>query len=196
MNARPKTRTRSVSSGIPAYSSSGRRLRNYSVDAIERILQLEPPGVVVKRNKRTGRICSAQFLPLPQNSKAVEGKEPIKKTAHMGQSYSFRQALEDSGRRAWSFSRLLLPGDDEDMERRLQMIFRAVPLSCLTLVQAPSLAEPATIEVEASEVKASEIEASEPEPDPPAASAKVVSISTGRGFRRAVSNDTDERLAA
>ncbi len=191
MNARSQIRTRSVSSGVPAYSSSGRRLRNYSLDAIERILALEPPGVVVKRNKRTGRITSAQFLPLPQNSKAVEGKEPLRKTAHMGQAYSFQQSLEDSGRKAWSFSRLLLPGDDEDMERRLQMIFRAVPLSCLTLVKDTATAEPAAIEVNTSQV-----EVSEPEPDPPAASAKVVSISTGRGFRRAVSNDTDERLAA
>jgi hypothetical protein len=152
-----------VSAGIPAYAASGRRLRNYSHEAVDRLLALERPGCVAKRNKRTGRVTSITFLPLPQNSTAVEGKEPIRKTAHMGQSYSFKEHLTDTGLRTWMFTKLLLPraGDEEhcefadEMERRLQMIFRAVPLSCMVvemprrdgspaaeLLPEPSAAEP------------------------------------------------------
>ncbi len=155
-------RTRSVSkratAGIPAYSSSGRRLRNYSHEAVERILGLTPTACVAKRNKRTGHICSVQFLPLPQNSSAVEGKEPLRKTAHMGQHYCFEQAILDSGRKAWGFAKILVPREDrdlddpEDMERRLQLIFRAVPLSCMKRESEPvtgtaALDEPETTEL-------------------------------------------------
>jgi hypothetical protein len=127
--------------GIPAYTANGLRLRNYSLRAIEACLAMTPPAVVVKRNKRTGLITSAQFMPLPRNSSAVDGKEPIKKHAHMGQRYSFHQPVDTNGHRAWRFSKFLTPLDmqldpgvtSEDIERWLQKIFRAVPLSCLPI---------------------------------------------------------------
>jgi hypothetical protein len=125
--------------GIPTYTSNGVRLRNYSPETIEACLRMTPPGVVVKRNKRTGLITSAQFMPLPRNSSAVDGKEPIRKHAHMGQRYSFRVSVDDRGHRAWRFSDFLTPDDmrldpgvtSADLEDWLRAIFRAVPLSCL-----------------------------------------------------------------
>lgn len=106
-------------------------MRNYSLDAVERMLQADPPMISVKRNRKTGRICSVQFFPLPESSSAVEGKEPLRKTAHMGQHYSFAQAVDESGRRVWRFSPLLVPRD-EDTETFIMSVFRAVPLSCIT----------------------------------------------------------------
>jgi len=52
--------------GIPSYAASGQRLRNHSREAIERCLGFDPPTVMVTRNKRTGRITAAQFLPRPE----------------------------------------------------------------------------------------------------------------------------------
>jgi hypothetical protein len=125
---------------IPAYASNGRRLRSYSLATIEACLAMTPPSVVVKRNKRTGRITSAQFMPLPRDSSAVEGKEQIRKHAHMGQRYCFRQKVDDEGHQAWRFAPFLTPlamrldpgVTADDIERWLQSIFRAVPLSCLS----------------------------------------------------------------
>jgi hypothetical protein len=128
-----------VRDGIPTYTSNGIRLRNYSLKAIEACLRLTPPGVVVKRNKRTGLITSAQFRPLPRNSSAVDGKEKTRKHAHMGQRYSYRQAVDEAGHRPWRFVDFLTPDDmrldpgvtPADIEAWLKEIFRAVPLSCL-----------------------------------------------------------------
>jgi hypothetical protein len=47
--------------GIPTYAAGGRRLRNHSSESIERCLALETPNVIVTRNRRTGKITSAQF---------------------------------------------------------------------------------------------------------------------------------------
>ena len=116
---------------MPAYSSCGRRLRNYSLEAVERFLSVTPPACSVKRNRKTGRITSVQFFPLPQSSPAVGGKDPLRKTAHMGQHYSFAQAVDKSGRRVWRFASLLLPRD-EDTETYIMSVFRAVPLSCIS----------------------------------------------------------------
>ena len=158
MNARSQnTRTRSAST-IPAYSSSGRRLRNYSLEAVERFLSATPPTCSVKRNRKTGRICSVQFFPLPQNSAALEGKEPLRKTAHMGQHYSFPQQVDESGRRVWRFAPVLVPRD-VDSEMFLMSVFRAVPLSCLKAVELPPSA-PAAPEADS--------ESHEPEPPTPA----------------------------
>ena len=142
LNARLQPRASGASkTGIPAYTANGLRLRNYSLSAIETCLCLTPPSVVVKRNKRSGRITSAQFLPLPANSSAVAGKEPTLKTAHLGQRYSFAQRVDESGRTVWCFVKFLTPREMlldpdvslADIERYMQLVFRAVPLSCLTL---------------------------------------------------------------
>jgi hypothetical protein len=101
-----------------------------------RCLALEKRIVVVTRNRRTGHITSAQFLPLALNSRALEGNESIRKTAHLGQHYSYAEQVDDHGHHAWRFSRLLFPRgllgrDAQAFERVLQSIFRAVPLSCI-----------------------------------------------------------------
>lgn len=133
MNARSTSRARRVSNKqtIPAYSSSGQRLRNYSLEAANRFLELKPPACVAKRSK-LGRVVSIQFFPLPESSSACrEAKEKIRATAHMGQAYSFKEKVDDgSGRRVWAHSRLLLPRSEE-ADIQLRLIFRAVPLSCL-----------------------------------------------------------------
>ncbi|WP_180542191.1 hypothetical protein [Nevskia soli] len=124
---------------VPTYAANGSPLRRYSVAQIERCLALTPPRVVVKRNKRTGKITSAQFLPLPRDSRAIDGQDEIRKTAHMGQRYSYRSPVDDQGHRVWRFSKFLVPHEmrldpgiePEDIERWLQTVFRAVPLSCL-----------------------------------------------------------------
>lgn len=124
-------------SDIPCFSSDGRRLRNYSLTAIERCLALDPPSVIVKRNKRTGKITSATFRPLPGKSHACGGKEPLRKTAHMGQHYSFPGQVDDAGHKVWKFADFLVPltvresPEKDAVERYLQQIFRAVALSCL-----------------------------------------------------------------
>ena len=105
-------------------------MRNYSLAAVERMLRATPPMISVKRNRRSGHITSVQFFPLPQDSAAVEGKEKLRKTAHMGQHYSFAQAVDDSGRRVWRFSPVLVPRD-ADIESYIMSVFRAVPLSCI-----------------------------------------------------------------
>lgn len=84
----------------------------------------------VKRNRKTGRICSVQFFPLPRTA-ALEGNESLRKTAHMGQHYSFAQPVDESGRRVWRFASMLVPRD-EDTEAFLMSVFRAVPLSCIS----------------------------------------------------------------
>lgn len=132
MSNKPKR----IAAGIPSYCSSGRRLRDYSREAIERCLALDKRIVVVTRNKRTGRITSAQFLPLALNSTALEGNESIRKTAHLGQHYSYAEQVDDHGHHAWRFAEFLFPRDlgmrdAAAFERVLQGIFRAVQLSCL-----------------------------------------------------------------
>jgi hypothetical protein len=130
---------RRAKKGIPAYTANGLRLGNYSLGSLERYLALTPARVVVKRNKRTGRITSAQFLPLPENSSAVDGKGSVRTSASMGQRYSYAEHVDESGHSVWSFVKFLTPREmllDPDVsvadcERWLQLCFRAVPLSCL-----------------------------------------------------------------
>jgi hypothetical protein len=125
---------------IPTYAANGVRLRNRSLASIETCLHLTPPRVVVKRNKRTGRITSAQFMPLPRDSSAVDGKEEVRSRAPLGQRYSFRDAaINHGGHRPWRFCEFPTPGDmrrdpfvePADIEAWHQAMFRAVPLSCL-----------------------------------------------------------------
>jgi hypothetical protein len=141
LNARTQTITRTVPPpGVPCYSASGRRLRSYSLEAIGRCLALEPPNVVVKRNKRTGRITSAQFVPQALNSAALGGTtETLSKSAHLGQHYSYSETVDDRGHRAWRFAQFLMPrdmaiDDPEALELDLQKVFRAVALSCLVTI--------------------------------------------------------------
>jgi hypothetical protein len=128
-----------MKSGIPTYAANGVRLRNYSLTTIDACLGMLPPSVVVKRNRRTGLITSAQFMPLPKDSSAVDGKEEIRKHAHMGQRYSTLAVVDDLGHRAWRYTPLRTPYEmrrdpdltPADLERWLQAKFRAVELSCL-----------------------------------------------------------------
>jgi hypothetical protein len=118
------------SRSVPAYAPNGRRLREYSLEAVDRLLALTPPRVTAKRHRRTGRVTSIQFL--PQKTAALEGNETLPKSVHLGQHYSYEQTVDDAGHRVWAFTRLLAPRDtDVDVEEYLQAVFRAVPLSCL-----------------------------------------------------------------
>ncbi len=117
---------------VPTYASDGRRLRRYTLEAIERLERLNL--VAVQRN-RHGRIVIAHFRP-------TDGANPIRTTAHMGTKYSFNEHLP-SGHMAWKYRRLIRderalaamfgesPDDVEDAELFVRAVFRAVPLSCM-----------------------------------------------------------------
>ena len=150
MTAKPKT-------FIPTFRADGRRVRDYSLEAIERLLGL---SLIVVKRSRKGRITCAQF-------KSDAGANPLVKSAHMGQQYSYEHHLP-SGHCAWSHRDLIQRQDVEalfgetvesrqDVDLYVRAVFRAVPLSCLV-------------------VKAHVA----PRPKP----AKVVSIASGRRFRK------------
>src|SRR5206468_12549380 len=86
---------------------------------------------------RLGRLKSIQFRPLPRDTSALEGNEPIRKSAHLGQHYAHCSSVGESGRRAWRFVEFLVPDEIRDernqalIERFLVSIFRAVPLSVM-----------------------------------------------------------------
>lgn len=118
---------------VPTYAADGRRLRSYTLEAIERLVKLDL--VAVQRN-RHGRIVLANFRP-------VDGANPIRTTAHLGTKYSFNEHLP-SGLTAWKHRALLrderalaatlgeLADDPADADLFIRRVFRAVPLSCLT----------------------------------------------------------------
>lgn len=120
---------------MPAYSSDGERLRNYSYAAAEQYVAVK--RAVAKHNKRTGRIVAITFKPLPPDSAALSGKSALVKHAHMGQHYSEEKTVDNAGHKAWQHKPMLFPRDlayvDDpiEMELELQLVFRAVPLSCL-----------------------------------------------------------------
>ena len=130
---------------VPAYAATGQRLRRYSPEAAERYTSLHL--CIARRHKRTGRITSIQFRPLPQDCKAVDRGSSCRRNAYAGQRYSYRERLHDS-LRAWCFVPFLvgrLAGEErEDVELRLMEIFRAVPLSCLATVPASGSVPSAT----------------------------------------------------
>lgn len=108
---------------VPTYSADGKRLRNYSLASIESLLVSD--RVAVERNRK-GEITCATMRPADKSN-------PILKSAHMGQSYSFLQNLP-SGHRAWSHSRLLDESEltsegIADAEKFVRDIFFAVPAS-------------------------------------------------------------------
>ena len=167
---------------IPAYSSSGQRLRNYSLAAVERFLAIKPPACVAKHNRRTGRVCSIQFFPLPESSSACrEAKQKILATAHMGQAYSFKECVDNAGHRVWKHSQTLMPRS-EDADTYLRLIFRAVPLSCL--VQQTDASEAPVVLVE------------EPLPEPPSPPANVVTMRSKRTRVLVVEDDMPYLKAA
>ena len=145
VNACFPSRARSVSS-VPTYDSNGVRLRNYSLAAIEQLLRTK--RCAVKRSAKTGRITSAQLFPLPQNSSAVGGKDKLRKNWTKGQSYSYPEQVDQSGRKAWRFVELLTPRAEES-ELFLMKVFRAVPLSCMEPEEVDEIKNhPAAVEFE------------------------------------------------
>jgi hypothetical protein len=119
---------------IPTYRANGKRLSDSSLERVERLLALK---LVVARRDRHGRIRNIQF-------KWENGHlEPLRKTAHMGQHYSFPLWIEGHRTGTWDHKPLVRderslealfgekPDNREEAERFVQAIFRAVPLSCL-----------------------------------------------------------------
>lgn len=111
---------------IPTFASDGRRLRAYSLEAIERLLSL---SLVVVRRNRHGRIVCAHFRP-------QDGSNPLRATANMGQRYYFLEHVGD--RRVYAHTPLVPPQDvrdncesPEELDRYVRNVFRAVPLSCM-----------------------------------------------------------------
>src|SRR5438270_11528274 len=95
-------------SSIPTYASDGRRIRSYSLPAIERLLSMSK--VVVRRNRK-GKIVSASFRP-------HDGASPLRGTCNMGQRYSMLVRVGDY--RLWQHRRLN-PPQDTDAEQFLQL---------------------------------------------------------------------------
>jgi hypothetical protein len=112
-------------------------MRNYSLEAVERLLALKRCSVT--RNKKTGHIVAVQFFPLPSTSSALEGTERLRKTAHIGQHYSYPHQVDNSGKKVWQFSKVLTPRD-VNAEQFLQQVFRAVPISCLVIEEPEKIA--------------------------------------------------------
>jgi hypothetical protein len=114
---------------IQCFAADGRRIRSYSPEAIERLR--EGGRVVVIRN-RSGRVTSAHFC-------EIAGANPVSKTAHMGQHYSYQQSIGEA--RLWQHrplisrvdrNELLDSMDHNQAENFIRGVFRAVPLSCLS----------------------------------------------------------------
>jgi hypothetical protein len=114
---------------IPTFAADGRRLRNSSPEAVERLLAREQ--IVVRRNRR-GRIICAQF-------REDNGANPLRKTAHMGTHYSFEEHVNDCY--VWRHKPLPQPQtaarmmgeeveDERLIDRYIRRIFQNVALSC------------------------------------------------------------------
>jgi hypothetical protein len=114
---------------IPTFAADGRRLRNYSPEAIERLLIRGM--IVVRRNKR-GRIICAQF-------REDNGANPLRQTAHMGSNYSFEEHCGDAY--VWQHKPLMKPQtaarlmgeeveDERIVDRYVRAIFQNVAISC------------------------------------------------------------------
>lgn len=119
---------------IPTYSCDGRRLRDYSLAAIERLLSL---SLVIVRRSAAGVIRCALF-------RGTMGSHPCRRTALGGQRYSFLRRIGEHSR-IWDHKEL--PGypeigalienakaarDAASLERFVRAIFLAVPLSVLS----------------------------------------------------------------
>jgi hypothetical protein len=104
---------------IPAYSPDGRRRRNVSAGAVERLLNQDK--IVIRKNKN-GRVTCVQFL-------CEDGANPLQSVAHGGTKYSFQRRFGLA--RVWVLKNLA-PSGDEDADLFVRCVFRAVPLSVLT----------------------------------------------------------------
>jgi len=128
---------------IPTYRANGRRVSDSTPVRVERLLA---EGLVVASYSRHGRLRSIQF-------KHDAGTNPVHKSAHQGQRYSYAQALP-SGHFAWKHRELLGRGEIEALfgeltaeeiaqrDRFVRSVFRAVPLSVLRR-DAPARTAPA-----------------------------------------------------
>ena len=155
---------------IPTYAANGQRIRDYTETAIARLLSLDL--VVVERGRRN-KIRCAHLRP-------QGGANPLRRTAHTGTYYSFEEPLP-SGHFVWKHRPLLQRQDvaqllgepiesEAELDRFLQSIFRAVPLSVMKKPSVSVMKKP---------------------------SVKVVSISRRkRPARRPVEFDSQDRLAA
>jgi hypothetical protein len=125
---------------IKCYAANGSRLRDRSVASVETLASLGK--VSVTRHRRTGTIIGCQF-----KSEAL-GANPILKSAHMGQSYSFEQHLP-SGHTCWKHRALLqsqaveaLFGDTVEsrnaIDRYIKSVYMNVALS--VIVESPRTA--------------------------------------------------------
>ena len=116
---------------IPTYAVDGTRLRDYAASAVDHLFKLSM--VVVRRNKK-GVPVSAQFR------ETVTGANPLRSSSLAGTRYSFLEQIHEV--RVWSHRRLIPRSDleeiagqpfktEQECERFVQAIFRAVPLSCI-----------------------------------------------------------------
>jgi hypothetical protein len=85
---------------IPTYSADGKRLRDYSLSAIQSLFQ---QGRVTLEHGRKGRICRAYFRATDSQQNAV-GTNPIVKRPHAGTHYSFVGQVGSA--RLWQFQEL------------------------------------------------------------------------------------------
>lgn len=107
--------TLTASPKIPTYTADGRRYRDYSLTAIERMLSL---SMVVVRRDRLGRIRVALF-------RDRIGGHPLIAAARFGQRYSFLRWISEHAR---CYEHKALPTDRDGFVRD---VFMQVPLSIL-----------------------------------------------------------------
>lgn len=107
--------TLATSPKIPTYTADGRRFRDYSLTAVERLLSL---SLVVVRRDRFGRIRVALF-------RETRGGHPMLSAGRFGQRYSFLRWVSE---RARCYEHKALPADRDGWVRD---VFMQVPLSVL-----------------------------------------------------------------
>lgn len=128
-----------MESTIPTYASDGRRLRRYTLAAIERLEKLDL--VAVQRNRK-GKIVCAHFRP-------QDGANPLSTSIPSGTRYSFEEALPN-GLSAWRHRSLVSDRQSlealfdelpDDINVAIAAIYCAVPLSCMKREIEPLSAE-------------------------------------------------------
>lgn len=127
----PARAPRLLPMNVPTFSSDGKRLRNYSRVVLEKMAA--SGRVAVERNRADLIVCATM--------RPSDGANPILKSAHMGQSYSFEQILPSSGHRVWSHKELVDTRDLKASEANaaqafVRKLFLAVPLS-VAVVEKP-----------------------------------------------------------
>jgi hypothetical protein len=123
---------------IRTYAANGARLRDRSQESVE---TLEALGKVSVRRSKRGTMTVCQFR------SEANGANPIAKTAHLGQVYSFRQELP-SGHRVWKHRALVQnmavealfgePVEDAaELDKYVRSIYLTVALSVTTQPTLP-----------------------------------------------------------